>query len=78
MILTIGIKTIHLKGFASTTANEAPIQLFNNDSTLITFYDEDCLFQKSKRTVRGVRENHFRLIQKDGILMLSFTIMAIQ
>lgn len=30
-----------LEGFASTTANEAPIQLFNNDSTLITFYNED-------------------------------------
>ncbi|WP_339696606.1 OmpA family protein [uncultured Roseivirga sp.] len=37
-----------LEGFASTTANEAPIQLFNNDSTLITFYDED-LFISQKR-----------------------------
>ncbi|MGW8121988.1 OmpA family protein [Roseivirga echinicomitans] len=38
-----------LEGFASTTANEAPIQLFNNDSTLITFYDEDLFIsQKGK------------------------------
>lgn len=30
-----------LDGFSSASTNEAPIQLFNNDSTLITFYDED-------------------------------------
>lgn len=38
-----------LEGFASTTANEAPIQLFNNDSTLITFYDEDLFISQKKK-----------------------------
>lgn len=30
-----------LDGFSATDANEAPIQLTNNDNTLLTFYDED-------------------------------------
>ncbi len=30
-----------LDGFSATDANEAPIQLTNGDSTLLTFYDED-------------------------------------
>ncbi len=38
-----------LAGFASATTNEAPIQLFNNDSTLITFYDEDLFISQKKK-----------------------------
>ncbi len=38
-----------LAGFASATANEAPIQLFNNDSTLISFYDEDLFISQKKK-----------------------------
>ncbi|WP_157716083.1 OmpA family protein [Roseivirga echinicomitans] len=38
-----------LAGFASTTTNEAPIQLFNNDSTLISFYDEDLFISQKKK-----------------------------
>lgn len=30
-----------LDGFSATDANEAPVQLTNGDSTLLTFYDED-------------------------------------
>lgn len=38
-----------LEGFAGTSANEAPIQLFNNDSTLITFYDEDLFISEKQK-----------------------------
>ncbi|MFT6055096.1 MAG: outer membrane protein OmpA-like peptidoglycan-associated protein [Roseivirga sp.] len=38
-----------LTGFSSASTNEAPIQLFNNDSTLITFYDEDLFISQKKK-----------------------------
>jgi outer membrane protein OmpA-like peptidoglycan-associated protein len=38
-----------LAGFSSASTNEAPIQLFNNDSTLITFYDEDLFISQRKK-----------------------------
>jgi outer membrane protein OmpA-like peptidoglycan-associated protein/tetratricopeptide (TPR) repeat protein len=38
-----------LEGFSSASTNEAPIQLFNNDSTLITFYDEDLFISQKQK-----------------------------